>query len=82
MENSELADNPFKSIPNLNPSLVPSSGIGEVPKAAEVRTTSFLASIISARQEAQLLFELAQTLGNSLSSAGDSSRSWQFALRK
>jgi diguanylate cyclase (GGDEF)-like protein len=34
---------------------------------AEVRATSFLTSIISARQEAQLLFELAQTLGNSLS---------------
>jgi len=67
VENSELADNPFKSIPNLNPSMAPSAGIGEVPKAAEIRTTSFLASIISARQEAQLLFELAQTLGNSLS---------------
>jgi diguanylate cyclase (GGDEF)-like protein len=38
-----------------------------VPNASEVRTTSFLASIVSARQEAQLLFELAQTLGNSLS---------------
>jgi diguanylate cyclase (GGDEF)-like protein/putative nucleotidyltransferase with HDIG domain len=34
---------------------------------AELRSTSFLASIVSARQEAQLLFELAQTLGNSLS---------------
>jgi diguanylate cyclase (GGDEF)-like protein/putative nucleotidyltransferase with HDIG domain len=33
----------------------------------EVRNTSFLASIVSARQEAQLLFELAHTLGNSLS---------------
>jgi diguanylate cyclase (GGDEF)-like protein len=38
-----------------------------VPNASEIRTTSFLASIVSARQEAQLLFELAQTLGNSLS---------------
>jgi len=45
----------------------PATGIAVVPKPAEVRNTSFLASIISARQEAQLLFELAQTLGNSLS---------------
>jgi diguanylate cyclase (GGDEF)-like protein/putative nucleotidyltransferase with HDIG domain len=67
VEGSEVADNPFRSLASPNPSTVPSSGIGEVPKASEVRTTSFLASIISARQEAQLLFELAQTLGNSLS---------------
>ncbi len=67
VEGSEVAENPFTSIPNLNPSIMPSAGIGEVPNASEVRTTSFLASIISARQEAQLLFELAQTLGNSLS---------------
>src|SRR5207245_10301411 len=33
----------------------------------DIRAASFLTSIISARQEAQLLFELAQTLGNSLS---------------
>jgi diguanylate cyclase (GGDEF)-like protein/putative nucleotidyltransferase with HDIG domain len=45
----------------------PSSGFAEVANDAEVRATSFLTSIISARQEAQLLFELAQTLGNSLS---------------
>jgi diguanylate cyclase (GGDEF)-like protein len=47
--------------------VVPSAGFAELPNAAEVRATSFLASIVSARQEAQLLFELAQTLGNSLS---------------
>ncbi len=47
--------------------VVPSSGFAEVANDAEVRATSFLTSIISARQEAQLLFELAQTLGNSLS---------------
>src|SRR5260370_17167562 len=46
---------------------VPSSGFAEVANDAEVRATSFVTSIISARQEAQLLFELAQTLGNSLS---------------
>jgi len=47
--------------------VVPSSGFAEVANDAEVRATSFVTSIISARQEAQLLFELAQTLGNSLS---------------
>jgi diguanylate cyclase (GGDEF)-like protein len=47
--------------------VVPSAGFAELPNPAEVRATSFLASIVSARQEAQLLFELAQTLGNSLS---------------
>lgn len=45
----------------------PATGIAVLPKPSEVRSTSFLASIVSARQEAQLLFELAQTLGNSLS---------------
>ncbi len=45
----------------------PSAGFAEIPDEAEVRAASFLASIVSARQEAQLLFELAQTLGNSLS---------------
>lgn len=45
----------------------PGAGVAVVPKPSEVRNTSFLASIVSARQEAQLLFELAQTLGNSLS---------------
>jgi diguanylate cyclase (GGDEF)-like protein len=47
--------------------VAPSAGFAELPNDAEVRTASFLASIVSARQEAQLLFELAQTLGNSLS---------------
>lgn len=47
--------------------VVPSSGFAEVANDAEVRAASFLTSIIAARQEAQLLFELAQTLGNSLS---------------
>jgi len=46
---------------------VPSAGLVHEPNEAEVRAASFLASIISARQEAQLLFELAQSLGNSLS---------------
>jgi diguanylate cyclase (GGDEF)-like protein/putative nucleotidyltransferase with HDIG domain len=57
----------FETFSSLNPHGTPSAGFAEVPNAAEVRTTSFLASIVSARQEAQLLFELAQTLGNSLS---------------
>jgi diguanylate cyclase (GGDEF)-like protein len=47
--------------------VAPSAGFSSQPDKAEVRATSFLASIVSARQEAQLLFELAQTLGNSLS---------------
>jgi len=54
-------------VSKINRTIAPSTGFGDVPNAAEVRTTSFLASIVSARQEAQLLFELAQTLGNSLS---------------
>jgi diguanylate cyclase (GGDEF)-like protein/putative nucleotidyltransferase with HDIG domain len=58
---------PFPSVTNSNRSVAPSAGFADVPNAAEVRATSFLASIVSARQEAQLLFELAQTLGNSLS---------------
>jgi len=45
----------------------PAAGVAIIPKPSEVRHASFLASIVSARQEAQLLFELAQTLGNSLS---------------
>jgi len=57
----------FESVPNVNRPVVPFAGFAEVPNASEVRATSFLASIVSARQEAQLLFELAQTLGNSLS---------------
>ena len=53
--------------PKVERAAVPSSGFAELPNEDEVRATSFLTSIISARQEAQLLFELAQTLGNSLS---------------
>jgi diguanylate cyclase (GGDEF)-like protein/putative nucleotidyltransferase with HDIG domain len=49
------------------PNVEPAAGVAVVPKPSEIRNTSFLASIVSARQEAQLLFELAQTLGNSLS---------------
>ena len=64
---SESTKSPFPSVTNPNRSVAPSAGFEEVPNAAEVRATSFLASIVSARQEAQLLFELAQTLGNSLS---------------
>jgi diguanylate cyclase (GGDEF)-like protein/putative nucleotidyltransferase with HDIG domain len=64
---SESTKSPFPTVANSNRSVAPSAGFAEVPNAAEVRATSFLASIVSARQEAQLLFELAQTLGNSLS---------------
>src|SRR6202790_1041068 len=64
---TQSTKSPFPSVANLNRSVAPSAGFEEVPNAAEVRATSFLASIVSARQEAQLLFELAQTLGNSLS---------------
>ena len=53
--------------PKIERAAAPSSGYADLPNEAEVRATSFLTSIISARQEAQLLFELAQTLGNSLS---------------
>jgi diguanylate cyclase (GGDEF)-like protein/putative nucleotidyltransferase with HDIG domain len=64
---TESTKSPFPSVTNPNRSAAPSAGFADVPNAAEVRATSFLASIVSARQEAQLLFELAQTLGNSLS---------------
>ena len=53
--------------PKIDRDVAPSSGYAETSSDAEVRATSFLTSIISARQEAQLLFERAQTLGNSLS---------------
>jgi len=53
--------------PSVPIPVAPSSGFADVANEAEVRATSFVTSIISARQEAQLLFELAQTLGNSLS---------------
>jgi len=54
-------------VSKVDRSVAPSAGFAEIPDEAEVRAASFLASIVSARQEAQLLFELAQTLGNSLS---------------
>ena len=64
---SMTAKSPFEVIPKANQAVAPSAGFAELPNDAEVRAASFLASIVSARQEAQLLFELAQTLGNSLS---------------
>jgi diguanylate cyclase (GGDEF)-like protein/putative nucleotidyltransferase with HDIG domain len=57
----------FEVLSKTERPVAPSAGFAELPNDAEVRTASFLASIVSARQEAQLLFELAQTLGNSLS---------------
>lgn len=59
--------NPLELVSKVDRVAAPSAGFAEVPDEAEVRAASFLASIVSARQEAQLLFELAQTLGNSLS---------------
>jgi diguanylate cyclase (GGDEF)-like protein/putative nucleotidyltransferase with HDIG domain len=58
---------PFELLSKVDRSVAPSAGFAEMPDEAEVRAASFLVSIVSARQEAQLLFELAQTLGNSLS---------------
>jgi len=57
----------FQQVSRVERGVAPSAGFAELPDAAEVRAASFLASIVSARQEAQLLFELAQTVGNSLS---------------
>lgn len=58
---------PLELLSKVDRLVAPSAGFAEMPDEAEVRAASFLASIVSARQEAQLLFELAQTLGNSLS---------------
>jgi diguanylate cyclase (GGDEF)-like protein/putative nucleotidyltransferase with HDIG domain len=58
---------PFELISRVERYAAPSAGYAEIPNDAEVRSARFLSSIVSARQEAQLLFELAQTLGNSLS---------------
>jgi diguanylate cyclase (GGDEF)-like protein/putative nucleotidyltransferase with HDIG domain len=58
-----LTDLVFK----VDGNIAPAAGFAELPNDDEVRAASFLGSIVSARQEAQLLFELAQTLGNSLS---------------
>lgn len=62
-ESKRLQDLLSTGISNVKPG----AGVAIIPKPSEVRHASFLASIVSARQEAQLLFELAQTLGNSLS---------------
>jgi diguanylate cyclase (GGDEF)-like protein/putative nucleotidyltransferase with HDIG domain len=62
-ESKRLQDLLSKGISNVEPG----AGVAIIPKPSEIRHASFLASIVSARQEAQLLFELAQTLGNSLS---------------
>ena len=59
--------NPLKSLSAVKHQAAPSAGFAEIPGEAEVRAASFLTSIVSARQEAQLLFELAQNMGNSLS---------------
>ncbi len=64
---SKREGRPFELTSKVDRSVAPSAGFAEMPDEAEVRAASFLASIVSARQEAQLLFELAQTLGNSLS---------------
>jgi len=64
---SNSGKSPFEVLSNVGRKAAPSAGFAELPNDAEVRAASFLASIVSARQEAQLLFELAQTLGNSLS---------------
>lgn len=58
---------PFGIVSKVERRVAPLAGFAEIPNEAEVRSAKFLASIVSARQEAQLLFELAQTLGNSLS---------------
>ena len=64
---SKRQGSPLELLSKVNRPVAPSAGFADVPNEAEVRAASFLASIVSARQEAQLLFELAQTLGNSLS---------------
>ena len=64
---SARVGSPVELVSKVDRAVAPSAGFAEVPDEAEVRAASFLASIVSARQEAQLLFELAQTLGNSLS---------------
>ena len=64
---AEISRKRLEALPSVSPAAAPSSGFAEVANDAEVHATSFVTSIISARQEAQLLFELAQTLANSLS---------------
>ncbi len=67
VSHSATEGSPFELVSKVERRVAPSAGFAEIPDEAEVRAASFLASIVSARQEAQLLFELAQTLGNSLS---------------
>ncbi|HJZ65054.1 MAG TPA: HD domain-containing phosphohydrolase [Candidatus Acidoferrum sp.] len=64
---SSAEGNPLKTLSPVKHPAAPSAGFAEIPGEAEVRAASFLTSIVSARQEAQLLFELAQNMGNSLS---------------
>jgi diguanylate cyclase (GGDEF)-like protein/putative nucleotidyltransferase with HDIG domain len=64
---TETARKRLDTAPSVPLPAAPSSGFAEVANDPEVHPTSFVASIVSARQEAQLLFELAQTLANSLS---------------
>src|SRR5277367_1311114 len=64
---SEGRENVLQSLSFPKREAAPMAGFSNLPDKAQLRATSFLASIVSARQEAQLLFELAQTLGNSLS---------------
>ena len=52
----------------IDKGLEPGAGYqGAAPRAAQASETDFLDSIAAARQEVQLLFELVQDLGNSLS---------------
>lgn len=67
VKGTEDEGKPLDVLTKVDRPAAPSAGFAELPNEAEVRAASFLASIVSARQEAQLLFELAQTLGNSLS---------------
>lgn len=64
---TEGRENVLQSLAFTKREAAPMAGFSNLPDKASLRATSFLASIVSARQEAQLLFELAQTLGNSLS---------------
>jgi len=67
VKRGEKEGSPFGALSKVDRPAAPSAGFADMPNAAEVRSARFLTSIVSARQEAQLLFELAQTLGNSLS---------------
>ena len=45
----EATRSPFEVVSKLSRSVAPSAGFADMPNAAEVRATSFLASIVSAR---------------------------------